>query len=237
MDSASVKDYVYTRWEFDIFMEGFATGVDPSVMAARTFISTNIRKGVTSSNAGGYNNSLIDQLFYNSGIEDNSTKRKAIFYQIQEILWADLPSIWLWEYPYPYSHSVDYANVPGEPSSYGSLYNAYSKKGSVFSPSDCSAAIAAATTKIADLTNKSYDVTAAQAKLNEAKAALAKYDYTTAKTSADLAPSLAIAPGGSPGEPGASPAFPIEIVIAAAVAVIVIVLVASIVLLRRRKKS
>ena len=88
---------VYTEWDFQLTSTFSNNYADPAIGVERTYISTNILKGVPFTNSMGYNNPAVDHLFAAAGRELNAAIRVQQYKKVQEILVEDLPVLWLME--------------------------------------------------------------------------------------------------------------------------------------------
>jgi peptide/nickel transport system substrate-binding protein len=88
---------VYTDWDFQLTSTFSNNYADPAIGVERTYISTNILKGVPFTNSMGYNNPAVDHLFAAAGRELNPAVRVQQYKKVQEILVEDLPVLWLME--------------------------------------------------------------------------------------------------------------------------------------------
>jgi len=68
---------------------------DPAIGVARTYICSNIKKGVAFSNTAQYCNQEIDELFSKAETAPDE-ERAALYAEIQKILAEDLPVLWLY---------------------------------------------------------------------------------------------------------------------------------------------
>jgi len=67
---------------------------DPAIGVARTYICSNIKKGVAFSNTAQYCNKEVDELFAKAETAPDE-ERKILYAQIQKILAEDVPVLWL----------------------------------------------------------------------------------------------------------------------------------------------
>lgn len=111
VDFATQTNLVYTDWNFQMFIGGIGDGPDPSIGVARYLVSSEIGH-VPFTNAEGYNNSQIDQLFAEAATVTNPAQRTAIFLQIQQITTHDLPAYWLFIDSYPTAWTTNVHGMP-----------------------------------------------------------------------------------------------------------------------------
>jgi len=74
---------------------------DPALGVARTYISSNIKKGILFSNTEGYSNPEVDRLFEEAAVATSDDKRQELYSQVQKILVEDVPVLWTFEADYP----------------------------------------------------------------------------------------------------------------------------------------
>ncbi|MBE7732830.1 ABC transporter substrate-binding protein [Devosia faecipullorum] len=89
-------DHVYIKRDFDTQIHIFSTGADPAIDVSRLYVSTNIRP-VNFTNASGYRNETVDQLFAEGQSAFTLDGRVAAYQEAQKILVDELPAIWLEE--------------------------------------------------------------------------------------------------------------------------------------------
>lgn len=80
-----------SNWDFDVTMDDVFNWGDPVIGVHRTYLSTNIRKGVIWSNTQGYSNPTVDILMEQAASELDFQKRYALYQQFQEIIVDELP--------------------------------------------------------------------------------------------------------------------------------------------------
>jgi peptide/nickel transport system substrate-binding protein len=89
-------DAVYKRWDFDLAFTHFENGPDPDIGVKRVYVSSNIAP-IPFSNAAGYHNPRVDELFDVAARELDRAARARAYFEIQEILLRESPYIWLIE--------------------------------------------------------------------------------------------------------------------------------------------
>lgn len=89
-----------SNFDFDLTMDNVFNWGDPVIGVARTYLSTNIRKGVIWSNTQQYKNSKVDDLLNAAAIEADPTKRKALYGEFQKIVVAEAPIAYINLTPY-----------------------------------------------------------------------------------------------------------------------------------------
>ncbi len=98
--------------EFDMTVDVVFNWGDPVIGVHRTYISSNIRKGVIWSNTQSYANSEVDTLLEAAGKEVDPAKRKELYIKFQKRVTEDLPVYWLYGLPYHTVTSTKVGNPP-----------------------------------------------------------------------------------------------------------------------------
>lgn len=86
--------------DFDMSMDVPFNWGDPVIGVHRTYLSTNIKKGVIWSNTQNYANSKIDELLNAAAIETADDKRRGLYHEFQKIVVDELPVYWINVMPY-----------------------------------------------------------------------------------------------------------------------------------------
>ncbi|WP_354066004.1 ABC transporter substrate-binding protein [Devosia sp. 2618] len=92
-DYATYVTKVYTEREFDIEVEQLANGYDPTDGVQRGYWSKAFKPGVPWSNAAHYSNARVDDIFESASAEADPDKRKALYLELQKIVYEELPSV------------------------------------------------------------------------------------------------------------------------------------------------
>ncbi|WP_025030283.1 ABC transporter substrate-binding protein [Nitratireductor aquibiodomus] len=100
-----------SNWDFDLTTNMLYQYGDPALGVARTYISSNIRKGVMFSNTSGYSNPDIDRLFDEAAVETSDARRQELYSEAQRILVEDAPLLWLTEQRYPTIYDARIENL------------------------------------------------------------------------------------------------------------------------------
>jgi hypothetical protein len=232
MERAVYNELVFGNYEYDLTCLAGTVTPDPSIGTERFFITSKIT-GEPWVNVAHYSNPEVDALFELARTTADKEKRKQYFLEIQEILNLEVPALALYAPSYYSGWSRDIVGMPKGPwFGFEPDDTIWFEDQHKYSPQMCKDAIALAEQKIAELESKDYDVSLANSKLSEAESALESRDYTRAKESADVAPTLAIAPG------GARP-FQLDQVWIILIAVVVVVVVGGtlFVIYRQRKRA
>src|SRR6266545_4604377 len=98
-------------WEYDLSLDVVFNYPDPVIGVERHYISSNIKKLVWS-NTMGYSNPKVDELFARAEREVNFERRKAAYHQLQDILTAELPLIWLFELGFATVWNKEFDGIP-----------------------------------------------------------------------------------------------------------------------------
>ena len=89
------------NWDFDMTSDFVYQYADPAIGVSRTYISSNIRKGVMFSNVMGYSNPEVDKLFEDAAKENDPKKRQEDYSKMQKIVVDEVPVAWLLEMEFP----------------------------------------------------------------------------------------------------------------------------------------
>jgi len=118
-----------TAGNFDLIMELGTMGPDPSTYWAYHYHSRFIR--VPFGNMAFYTNSRVDLLLDMATVNVDTAKLKEYYYEIQDIVAEELPSLLFYETRDPWVFSPDFGGVipPGPNGGYQSYKNAYWIKG------------------------------------------------------------------------------------------------------------
>ena len=98
--------------DFDLTMDVVFNWGDPAIGVHRTYLSSNIRKGVIWSNTQQYKNLRVDTLLNDAGTELDPAKRKELYDQFQMIVGKDLPLYWINKLPYHTAYDKRLGNPP-----------------------------------------------------------------------------------------------------------------------------
>jgi peptide/nickel transport system substrate-binding protein len=90
-----------SNWDYHMTMNLVYQFGDPALGVARTYISSNIKKGILFSNTAGYSNPEVDRLFDEAAVSTSDAKRQELYSQVQNILVEDVPVVWMLEQEYP----------------------------------------------------------------------------------------------------------------------------------------
>ena len=96
--------------DFDLSWDTVFNWGDPVIGVHRTYLSSNIGKGVWS-NTQGYSNARVDEILELASKENDPEKRKALYHEFQEIVAEEVPQYYTNALPY---HTI-YSNKVGNP--------------------------------------------------------------------------------------------------------------------------
>ncbi len=98
--------------DFDMTMDIVFNWGDPVIGVHRTYLSSNIVKGVIWSNTQSYKNPKVDELLNKAGMEMDAAKRKEHYDAFQTIVGQDLPVYWINRMPYHTAYKKEIGNPP-----------------------------------------------------------------------------------------------------------------------------
>ena len=98
--------------DFDISWDIVFNWGDPVIGVHRTYLSTNVRKGVIWSNTQSYANPQVDDLLAKAAVELDVQKRQAIYSEFQKIVADELPVYWTHTLPYHTIYNKKLGNPP-----------------------------------------------------------------------------------------------------------------------------
>ena len=101
-----------SNYDFDLTMDTVYNWGDPIIGVNRTYLSSNIRKGIIWSNTQQYSNPKVDELLQAAALETSPEKRKALYSEFQKIVVADVPIYFINATPYYNAFSKGLANLP-----------------------------------------------------------------------------------------------------------------------------
>ena len=96
LDRSAFIPRVFTERDFDTNIISYCNNTDPSIGVARMYISSNIGD-IPFSNGAAYVNPQIDELFDAAASTPDVARRGELYGEIQQILTAELPYLWLVE--------------------------------------------------------------------------------------------------------------------------------------------
>ena len=98
--------------DFDMTWDVVFNWGDPVIGVHRTYLSSNIKKGVIWSNTQQYENAGVDDILNQAGRESDPAKRKALYAKFQHIVAKELPVYWSYTLPYHTIYSSKVGNAP-----------------------------------------------------------------------------------------------------------------------------
>jgi len=103
MESADAGGWAQrvSNWDFELTINALSQYGDAALGVARSYVSSNIRKGVYATNTEGYVNKRVDELFDQAAVEIDLTKRSALYAEMQKIVTDEVPVAWIAEMKYP----------------------------------------------------------------------------------------------------------------------------------------
>ena len=101
-----------SNYDYDLTMDIVFNWGDPVIGVHRTYLSSNIKKGVIWSNTTQYRNPQVDDLLNKAAIEMDAAKRKGLYDQFQMIVGDDLPIYWINALPYHTAYDKRLGNIP-----------------------------------------------------------------------------------------------------------------------------
>lgn len=90
-----------SNWEYELTFNYELQFADPALGVSRTYISSNIHKGVPFSNTEGYSNPRVDDLCEKAASSLDPEERRRIYAEVQRVLIEDVPVAWLLELQFP----------------------------------------------------------------------------------------------------------------------------------------
>ena len=98
--------------EFDLTMDVVFNWGDPVIGVHRTYLSSNIVKGVIWSNTQSYSNPKVDDLLNAAAVEMDPAKRKGLYDEFQTVVGGDVPIYWINSLPYHTAYRDNIGNPP-----------------------------------------------------------------------------------------------------------------------------
>ncbi|MCY4068708.1 MAG: ABC transporter substrate-binding protein [Acidimicrobiaceae bacterium] len=109
IDRSTFIRRVFGERDFDTNIISYCNNTDPSIGVARIYVSSNIGD-IPYSNEAAYSNPRIDELFDAAASTPDVSRRGELYGEIQQILTAELPYLWLVETQFT---AASDANVAG----------------------------------------------------------------------------------------------------------------------------
>jgi len=89
------------NWNYELTVNALSQYGDAALGVARSYVSSNIRKGIYATNTEGYVNPRVDELFAQGAVELDPVKRHALYVEMQRIVTDEVPVAWIAEMTYP----------------------------------------------------------------------------------------------------------------------------------------
>ena len=89
------------NWDFEMLVSYLTQYGDPALGVSRTYLSSNIKKGIPYTNTSGYSNERVDELFTKAASAVKDEDRKRYYADVQKLLVEDVPLGWLIEINFP----------------------------------------------------------------------------------------------------------------------------------------
>jgi peptide/nickel transport system substrate-binding protein len=99
------------NWDYEMTMNLLYQLGDPALGVARTYVTSNIVKGILFSNTQGYSNPEVDRLFDEAAVALDESKRQELYTKAQEVLIEDVPVAWTLEIEYPIIYNNAFHDV------------------------------------------------------------------------------------------------------------------------------
>jgi peptide/nickel transport system substrate-binding protein len=93
-------------WDFDMSINWPGDKTDPAIGISRLYVCDNIKKQAYT-NTSGYCNQKVDEIFAAAALEADTEKRRALYFQVQDILLEEMPMLWLFDTPSLFFHHKD----------------------------------------------------------------------------------------------------------------------------------
>jgi peptide/nickel transport system substrate-binding protein len=95
MEASVFTDKVYKQHDYDLALQSFTSSGDPAIGYHRLYITT--PGNTVNQNPTGYSNPKVDELLGQAASVSDLTKRAAFYYQAQDILNKDVPTLVLFD--------------------------------------------------------------------------------------------------------------------------------------------
>jgi peptide/nickel transport system substrate-binding protein len=99
------------NWDYQMTSDRLQQFGDPAVGVSRTYISTNIKKGVPFNNTMGYENKTVDDLFARAARAVSDAERQKLYSEVQKILADEVPVAWMLEIRTPTLYNKKFTDV------------------------------------------------------------------------------------------------------------------------------
>jgi peptide/nickel transport system substrate-binding protein len=99
------------NWDYQLAADRLQQFGDPAIGVARTYLSSNIKKGVPFNNTMGYENPAVDDLFARAARAVDEGERQKLYSEVQKILVEDVPVAWMLEIKTPTIYNKKFTDV------------------------------------------------------------------------------------------------------------------------------
>ncbi|UFN48930.1 ABC transporter substrate-binding protein [Roseomonas sp. OT10] len=99
------------NWDYDMTINVVGQFADPAIGVARSYVSSNIRKGIPFTNTEGYSNPQVDALFEKAAVTVDQGERAKLYSDAQKLLVQDVPVGWLLQVRFPTVLNKRFADV------------------------------------------------------------------------------------------------------------------------------
>jgi peptide/nickel transport system substrate-binding protein len=101
-----------SNYDFDLTMDTVFNWGDPVIGVDRTYLTSNIKKGIIWSNTQQYSNPKVDELLNAAAQETSLEKRKQLYAEFQKIVVDDVPIYFINETPYYIAFDKGLGDLP-----------------------------------------------------------------------------------------------------------------------------
>ena len=128
-DVGNLFKRVFTDYDYDIHMNYWYAGADPTIGVQRLYWCDNIRKGVPFTNSNGYCTEEMDRILEATQVENDPEKRKELFAEMQVLAQTDLPVLDLFEVKFLTVYNTNvHDHTIGADGPYGSYADVWMEK-------------------------------------------------------------------------------------------------------------
>jgi peptide/nickel transport system substrate-binding protein len=90
-----------SNWDFELTFNYVLQFADPALGVSRSYVTSNIQKGVPFSNTSGYSNATVDALCDQAAGSLDPEERRRLYAEVQRRIIEDVPVAWLLELQFP----------------------------------------------------------------------------------------------------------------------------------------
>ncbi|RJF77176.1 ABC transporter substrate-binding protein [Rhodopseudomonas palustris] len=101
-----------SNFDFDLTMDSVYNWADPVIGVDRTYLTSNIRKGIIWSNTQQYSNPKVDDLLAKAAVETSPEKRKALYSEFQKIVVDEVPIFFINAVPFRNAFAKGLGGLP-----------------------------------------------------------------------------------------------------------------------------